>query len=365
MSHYTVIDLLPPYHNQIARLFFELNGDTVEFKTHGPVDMVWWPCTGVDYKDVLEYSAKLKLCLDIAHASENKIKGCLNTDWINQPFCNDYILVECEDPGAQHPKIISSKFIFNRSKAYYDQRQFTNGIQPWYLIDSADFLLPKLDIHKTATKIFLSPNKVYRDGQHFREQLGNALQHYQELGWQGTLKKVYSNTRSQNWQGRLLAPNRFMPDSTNPCDLAEIEQHLTLNELGYSPVHNAYYMDSYISIYAETMEHGTTVLTTEKTFDPLIKGHFILPFGTAGLIANIQELGFELPGFIDYSYDQEATDSLRFQLYQQEIKRLLGKSLDEWQQHWVDNFEIIKHNRSVFENTPYYRIEFEQLMESK
>ena len=49
--------------------------------------------------------------------------------------------------------------------------------------------------------------------------------------------------------------------------------------------------------------HASTC-PTEKTFTPMCKGHFVLPFGTPGTIAHLKsEYGFEFPHWIDYGYD--------------------------------------------------------------
>ena len=64
----------------------------------------------------------------------------------------------------------------------------------------------------------------------------------------------------------------------------------------FHPVHNLYYQSTYVSAYIETLTNvnpanGQVVRAlTEKTYNPLIKGHFILPFGYHGLIDDLDEL---------------------------------------------------------------------------
>ena len=126
---------------------------------------------------------------------------------------------------------------------------------------------------------------------------------------------------------------------------------------GYNPPHNEYYKNTFISIYGETIEFGSTIAVTEKTYDPLIKGHFVLPFSNSGFIAYLKSKGFRFPEFINYAYDSIVNDDLRFEHYTQEMRRLLELSIDAWQQLWQDNFDIIQHNRDKFVSGPYDQVD--------
>ena len=126
-------------------------------------------------------------------------------------------------------------------------------------------------------------------------------------------------------------------------------------------MHNEYYLDSFVSIYAETLDWGDTIMVTEKTWDPLIKGHFILPFGVCGLIQDIKSRGFVFPDFIDYTYSTIADDNRRWQSYQNEVRRLISLRLDQWQDLWDRNLSILHHNREVFFQRPYHKIDWRKL----
>ena len=117
---------------------------------------------------------------------------------------------------------------------------------------------------------------------------------------------------------------------------------------------NHYYNSSYISIYVETVTTGTYTKTiTEKTWDPLIKGHFILPYGYSGLIKDIESYGFILPKWIDYSYDQELNDDRRWKKYEKSVENILSKSLEQIDELYQKDKKILEHNRSVFFSRPY------------
>jgi hypothetical protein len=140
--------------------------------------------------------------------------------------------------------------------------------------------------------------------------------------------------------------------------LPRLEFKLKISQGMYDPPHNEYYRNTFISIYGETIEFGNTIVVTEKTYDPLIKGHFVLPFSTNGFIRHLENLGFQLPNFIDYSYDTICDDDARYQAYTLEIDRLMNMDLEMWRQLYKDNYSIIHHNQLIFHEKPYDRINF-------
>ena len=92
---------------------------------------------------------------------------------------------------------------------------------------------------------------------------------------------------------------------------------------------------------------------TEKTFDPLIQGNFILPFGYPGLIKDILSYGFKLPNWIDYSYDSILDDDERFDAYMESLKKLNDYSLQQLFDMATADISILEYNRSIFYSRPY------------
>ena len=124
-------------------------------------------------------------------------------------------------------------------------------------------------------------------------------------------------------------------------------EHL-LEDTCWYPADQQYYNQTLISVYIETLVEGDQKFISEKTLDPLIQGNFILPFGYAGLIKDIQSMGFLLPEVINYGYDDILDNDQRFEAYCQEIRRINSIPTDElmfmladweWQRH---------HNRNLF-----------------
>jgi hypothetical protein len=118
------------------------------------------------------------------------------------------------------------------------------------------------------------------------------------------------------------------------------------------PVHNDYYNDSLVSIYVESIALGSNVTSvTEKTFDPLIKGHFVLPYGYKGLVKDITAYGFILPDWLDYSYD-DYDDDCRWEKYILSVLKYINTPIEEIIEHVQNDMHILHHNRSIFYTRP-------------
>lgn len=323
-----------PASQQTARLFFKINGNYTKFVDNDADLLIYDHKT--DRRELDLYPHQFSLCIDLAHANNNKYAGWNQIDWLGE---NRYALVECTDRFVSNPNIISLDFMFNRSKAYY-----TDSMSGWYHRHPDDFLLRDISKPDSKTRMFLGLNKPNNE---YRIQLYNLLSYYS--GWQGDISKD---------QG--LLSNRFDPwadiDHLSLCSISS-------TDLGYSPAHNSYYDDTFISVYVETITDGTSMLITEKTLDPMIKGHFILPFAASGFLEYLKYKGFRLPNFIDYGYDCISNIDQRWQAYQQELKRLLSLNMATWKQHWIDNSDILYYNRLLFTERDYDRVDLENLLE--
>ena len=114
-----------------------------------------------------------------------------------------------------------------------------------------------------------------------------------------------------------------------------------------TPVMNEYYETSVISPIIETLTStGSLFAFTEKTFYPLVKGHFIMPFGPTGIIGHLKRTyDLKFPDWIDYSYDEEEDDVLRFERYILSIKKVLNRGHEWLFDKKFQDLEILKHNR--------------------
>lgn len=121
----------------------------------------------------------------------------------------------------------------------------------------------------------------------------------------------------------------------------------------WAPIHNAYYEQSVISIYIETVTSTTSLKDkvsglTEKTWNPIVKGHFIMPFGYCGIITDIKDkYGIQLPPFIDYSYDTYENDLERWFAYKQCVTKTLNISSEELWKYKTKYKRMLIENRQT------------------
>jgi len=241
--------------------------------------------------------------------------------------------------NLENQKNIFYDFLWNRQKCYFTQYNdfnLSNRVWTW----GADSRMYNLnDIGKSGEmKHFLSPNRIYRDH----------------------IKIVHPRIKARIKLKELLSNYVGYISDPQEKEILEPEQNFGIDILlkgeggTWWPIANHYYNSSYISIYAETITTGSSTRTiTEKTWDPLIKGHFILPYGYCGMISDIQSYGFILPKWIDYSYDQEKDDNKRWEKYSQSVETALSLSLNELDEQYNKDKKILLHNRNIFFTRPY------------
>ena len=343
-------------------MWFDLNDDDYEIVNSNSPNMP-------DWVDIEVRSPTPNPCLRVQ--SRQKLDLCVWDNYENQMWSllnekpqDGVIITNIQDPTMHSDRIVFNDFLFNRTKAYYEHRHFPSG-RRWYWVDQRAYELPEIGDAQDKTHVYVAPNKSYVTSDwrqiKYRPRLVDHLDDgYRDLGYIGDYHR-----RPE----LVLYPHYLAPDCASLADLtsgAVIKQNirgaLRGNLWGYSPPHNLYYRNTFISIYAETIEHGTTYAITEKTFDPMIRGHFVLPFANAGFVQFLIQQGWQLPGFIDYSYDQEASNDRRFQRYINEVDRLCAMSLDEWRQHWQHNVDILRYNQQRFFKRPYHQVDLTQFL---
>jgi hypothetical protein len=226
-----------------------------------------------------------------------------------------YLTVNQSNLEIPNVKIIRWDFMWNRIKAYY-----TASIpEELYLhhYSYGNYKLFELDFERPRHKKFLSmTGREYG----YRTHLYNFVKEYDG----------YVSNRSL---GITLEGNNVMG--------------------AFNPAPNDFYLDSYFSCYVESnCQQQNLIHVTEKTFEPLIKGHFILPVSNPGTIRRLRDLGFAFPTFIDYSFDEELDIVKRFELIKQEFIRLLTV---DWPMLYKDNQAILLHNQRCIHTVPYDR----------
>ena len=338
------------------KMWFDINGNNYEFVDRdyrGTVDFFILN----SYNSSVQFDYRQKLNFRIFHGFEDFV-----IDQCNRRDC--WVITNGWDPTINNDRIIFNDFLFNRTKAYYSQYPFRPDTQLWYYYDNISYKAPQLVNADLKKKIFVCPGKTYNRERKYRTQLISKIRNYNTLGYVGNVDDnpelfLYSQA---DFPGAFNNIKKF-EDQSRPLFTANKVSQPRLDHLGYSPPHVEYYKNTFISIYGETIEYGNTIMITEKTWDPLIKGHFVLPFSCCNFIQRLQAVGIRLPAFIDYSYDAEPDADRRWQLYSAEIDILLAMDLDTWRQHWNDNLELLLANQRYFHDRDYDRVDLAQLLE--
>lgn len=318
--------------------------------------------------------AELVVINDLVHNFENQHKWVTEglPGWLPQ---REYILVtnsrtRLESKPWLH--IHYYDFLFNRTKAYYSGFPFINS--PWYYAGRENYIAPPVrDNADQKAKVFISPCRLYldQDRTSFRKRLFDLISRYSDDGYRSGPGRVRNGAWDKSPTGLYLASTTddpFINYKKLGWRYDPIKNKTTLKARaltrwkgsrwgGYNPIHNDYYDHTFISVYGETIEHGHVVVITEKTYEPLIKGHFILPFGVKGLVAAIKAMGFKLPRFIDYSYDLCDNDTDRFEFYAEEVKRLMHIPVHRWRVLWRENLDLLRYNQKLFFIREYDRLE--------
>jgi hypothetical protein len=212
--------------------------------------------------------------------------------------------------------IVPWDFMWNRYRSYYTETVPYNNLYLHHYSGPLAYQIPQLDFDRPKAKKFLSMT-----GREFsyRTNLYEFVKGFDD-GY------VSNRSRGITVEGQDIVG-------------------------AFQPVPNAFYLDSYVSIYCESnFLRDDLIHITEKTFEPLIKGHIILPFGNPGTVARLVDMGFKMPKGVDYGFDSITDPQQRFTALTIEFQRLMAQDLP---QLYKNNQEIFLHNQACINTIEY------------
>ena len=290
------------------------------------------------------YQGQPLIALDLFHA-DDQVNDKRRYNQFKE-ICKNYLTdkVAVVHTNKENNEDIFYDFLWNRQKAYFtDYNKYDLNDRTWTWGSNIKMYgLTKMFKFPDCKK-FLTPNRI---------QLvdGNPVNHHRF-------------SCRKNLADFLTNKDGFISDPANNVILDPEQEEIRGSLLGgrsgtWYPVSNQLYNSSFISIYIETITMTSSMTfqyktITEKTWDPLIKGHFILPFGYAGLIEDIRSYGFWLPDWVDYSYDTVYNDYERFQQYLRSVEQVLEKDLNFFKAEFEKSLDKLYYNRMLFWNRPY------------
>lgn len=257
-----------------------------------------------------------------------------------EKFAKHNIIVHKNKGLENHPdqRLVYYDSMWDLAKLYFTQYDTITNPEKrlWTEYSTKDtFGVP--EIKKTGEKKFFSMAYVHslmHPRNRFRAALTELLHEHVDHGYIGSDK------------------NRILPNNPSKNIISRFND--TSAGFWY-PANDQCYQDTYLSIVIETVTNSmhSVRCVTEKSFEPLAKGNFILPFGYKGLIKDIESYGFIMPSWINYHYDTISDDELRFQYFIHEVDVTLSKSKEHLHDLYLSDKHILEHNQKIFYTRGY------------
>lgn len=283
------------------------------------------------------------LMLMDSHISETCVDATF-TKFIDE-YPTDRMFICSSISSSSMQKHIHFDVYFNLVKAYFTQYSSFDllGGRLWTgPCNKSSFAIPDIEPYLHPSKKFLIPNNIRPAGHSDRSEFKSCARI--ELAKHiNPAESYYSDFR----RGRYLLPEQK-------------ELYSTYSDLGVgiTPIANSYYLDSMISVYVETLV-GTYKATdkvnsiTEKTYIPLVKGHFIMPLSYPGIIQDLKDQGFLFPDWIDYKYDLVDNHGQRLNQFLCSFEQLKKTPIELIKKMANNDINIRKHNRNLFFKKKY------------
>ena len=113
---------------------------------------------------------------------------------------------------------------------------------------------------------------------------------------------------------------------------------------------------TYLSILTETYYQGPMFLS-EKIFDAMLYNHFFIYLGPPYTLEYLRNMGFKTFGhIIDESYDTIIDPVNRLYAVAKSVKEFLSKPLNEMNDLYIENLELIEYNRDLVLDTELNRL---------
>jgi hypothetical protein len=119
----------------------------------------------------------------------------------------------------------------------------------------------------------------------------------------------------------------------------------------YRDISTDIFSDSYLSIVTETFFTGPLYFS-EKIFNSMLYNHFFIYLGPPHSLKYLRSLGFKTWGHvIDESYDNIKNPAERLYAVNRSLTDFLSNPLDEIKQIYIENLDVINHNRNLVLST--------------
>jgi hypothetical protein len=106
--------------------------------------------------------------------------------------------------------------------------------------------------------------------------------------------------------------------------------------------------DAYLSIVTETFYNGPELFFSEKIFNSMLYNHFFVYLGPAHSLKYLRSKGFKTwAHIINESYDDIENSAERLYAVTNAINEFVAKPINEIEQLYAENIDIINHNKNL------------------
>jgi hypothetical protein len=293
----------------------------------------WWPNVKELKKYLKSHTVKKLVFYDIFHAHPSLNTECIDLVKHYQELMPTVLLTACKTliPGIRN--VLHFDFYWNRAKFSY--------------------------LDKTSSFKQQSPQNYNQWPIELAQRPGAVLSLYGQNNW-GIKQHLYHSIKHVSGYHSGQTAETSLPSETGITDPTQLTA---------TPPARKYFDNTYISAQVESLCYGPSVLYSEKTYDHLIQGRFVMNYGPKHFYRTLVNDGWKLPVGVDYNWDDiedyaadpfEISDQPRFHAY---IQRLLALSSDMEQLHnlFIANRDVFAHNHEQLRQKPYDIISLEQL----
>lgn len=307
-----------------------------------------WDQNFLDYLDCTVREDQILMVMNLFHNDDHMTDTWFRSpDWdIVRNLKQRTLIVHNNNHDTSDPKYIFYDIMLNRQKYYmFDMEDdFDPNTKVWTRNSRPEFYTygPIDKILSNDSKKILCLNRLYWEESIIRNQK--------------TLRSMLRETFHNKDDVYLSDPRNnifFYPNHSenNTIDVS--------NSGGtWYPAADIYYNTSYVNVYIESVVQssngGNIFCASEKTYDPLLKGNFILPFSTPNFVHYLKTwYGFKFPDWIDYSYDEVADFDQRVELYMESVRKVYSMDIETLHHNYIKDKDILEYNRNLINQLPY------------
>ena len=239
--------------------------------------------------------------------------------------------------SIKNPMILFNGAVYPDSPGFlefpYQQVEFFRYLSKMSVIESQ----PKIDKNK---KFFFASTKDYLSRRFILQSLiNNGFREQGYLAYK-CIERCQTNDSYDTINLKLI-----QDAGTSIDHLLPIQGFDTSVE--YRDISIDVFSDSYLSIVTETFFTGPLYFS-EKIFNSMLYNHFFIYLGPPHSLKYLRSLGFKTwAHIIDESYDDIENPAGRLYAVTNSINKFLSNPIDNIRQLYIENLDIINHNRKL------------------